>query len=550
MTISNQTVQIREQGNGSKTDFDFPFPIALSSELKVWKITRATDAKTTSDPLVLGTDYTVTINTSTEGGTVTYTTAPASTEDSFITRELDYTQPTVFPRVNVFPEDTVEKTYDRNVKLIQQINRETNRALKLPDTTEVSDVLTDEPTDATVPRWSSADSQYKHVAIAASGSYVDPVTTEGDTIQGSSSGVQERHPIGPANTIRISNGTRLVYGKIGIDNIQTGVITLGNLDIPAFHNALPPDFVVKYVTDDTIDIDWVKPGLVLQDTSQQLFYVPKGNYTCDITTTGANGLDAGSATNTGYYVYIIANSTALSTGTTDSTTASKLEDSSADFVTDGVKVGDRVRNVTDNTETYVTAVDDLNTLSVNDDIFISGEDYEVYAVASLLAASSTSPTMPSGYDMKRIVGWVSRISGALVPFYQHRYHWKHTQHGDSYNVVAGDTSLSTTAETMNFGTGPTAPAEANPINIRVRYRVNHNAANIFFGIEVFHSDETSGDSVIEVVSQVTGISVYDVNNTWITQDTSQQAKYRRGTATSPATSEDLQISVMGFVLNI
>ena len=65
------------------------------------------------------------------------------------------------------------------------------------------------------------------------------------------------------------------------------------------------------------------------------------------------------------------------TGTTDSTTAGSLEDSTADFVTDAVQVGDIVKNLTDSTETTVSAVTDLNTLALDNDIFVSGEDYEI-----------------------------------------------------------------------------------------------------------------------------------------------------------------------------
>jgi len=61
-------------------------------------------------------------------------------------------------------------------------------------------------------------------------------------------------------------------------------------------------------------------------------------------------------------------------GTTDGTTASKLVDSSETF-TNRIAVGDKVRNTTDDTEAYVTAVDDANTLSLSADIMASGEDY-------------------------------------------------------------------------------------------------------------------------------------------------------------------------------
>lgn len=67
------------------------------------------------------------------------------------------------------------------------------------------------------------------------------------------------------------------------------------------------------------------------------------------------------------------------TGTATSTTADKLVDTAADFVTQKVVVGDTVYNTTDDTEALVTAIDDLNTLSLDTDIMVSGEAYEVYA---------------------------------------------------------------------------------------------------------------------------------------------------------------------------
>lgn len=66
------------------------------------------------------------------------------------------------------------------------------------------------------------------------------------------------------------------------------------------------------------------------------------------------------------------------TGTTTATTADKLVDSGATFVTDKVKVGDVVYNTTDDTAATVTAVDSETTLSVNANIFASGEAYTVY----------------------------------------------------------------------------------------------------------------------------------------------------------------------------
>lgn len=67
----------------------------------------------------------------------------------------------------------------------------------------------------------------------------------------------------------------------------------------------------------------------------------------------------------------------------DGTTSGKLVDASVaadtgkDFVTAKIRVGDYVYNTTDNTITYVVAVDSATQLSLNDNIMASGEDYVI-----------------------------------------------------------------------------------------------------------------------------------------------------------------------------
>jgi len=70
--------------------------------------------------------------------------------------------------------------------------------------------------------------------------------------------------------------------------------------------------------------------------------------------------------------------TTVSTGTATTDTLNKLVDTGANFVLDGVAVGDIAYNTTDNTQAAVTAVDDLNTLSFGSDLFPDGdEDYTI-----------------------------------------------------------------------------------------------------------------------------------------------------------------------------
>lgn len=68
----------------------------------------------------------------------------------------------------------------------------------------------------------------------------------------------------------------------------------------------------------------------------------------------------------------------LSYGSATSTSEGKLIDSGAGFIFDGVFPGSMVKNTTDGTYTTVVTRDSATQLTLVDDIFVSGESYEVY----------------------------------------------------------------------------------------------------------------------------------------------------------------------------
>ena len=76
----------------------------------------------------------------------------------------------------------------------------------------------------------------------------------------------------------------------------------------------------------------------------------------------------------GQYAYTIGQK---SEGSATSTSAGNLVDSSADFTTDEIVAGDTVLNITDGTSTTVSAFTNKTTLALTDDIFTSGESYEI-----------------------------------------------------------------------------------------------------------------------------------------------------------------------------
>lgn len=132
MTVLNTTNTVREAGNGVKVAFDFDFKIFREEDLEIFKI------DTTVDPEVetlqtLNVDYTVSINTATEGGTVTYSVAPGNaTEDSFIRRTLELNQETKIPRESNFPEVSINNENDRSRMIDIQLQEQLDRAPLFP----------------------------------------------------------------------------------------------------------------------------------------------------------------------------------------------------------------------------------------------------------------------------------------------------------------------------------------------------------------------------------------------------------------------------------
>ena len=66
-----------------------------------------------------------------------------------------------------------------------------------------------------------------------------------------------------------------------------------------------------------------------------------------------------------------------SDGSATSTLANHLVDSAATFTTDGVKIGDVVANLTDQTYATVTTVNSQTDLTLSANIFVSGETYTI-----------------------------------------------------------------------------------------------------------------------------------------------------------------------------
>jgi hypothetical protein len=132
MAVSNQTDKIYGSGNGVTQTFSYPFKIFDPTQLVVYLINQTT--LVTTGPMVLNTDYTVTISSVTEGGTVTFTVAPASGYTWFVKRTVPYTQAAVIPTEGPLPGLQISNQLDLMTMMVIQDQEAITRCLQLPVT--------------------------------------------------------------------------------------------------------------------------------------------------------------------------------------------------------------------------------------------------------------------------------------------------------------------------------------------------------------------------------------------------------------------------------
>lgn len=137
MTVQNTTRFIRANGDGAVVAFQFSFPTKLTTDVTVKKIVNSTGIATTQ---IVDVDYTITLDTVTEGGTVTYIVAPTALEDSFITRETTQDQQTGLPIGGNFPEISVENEIDRSRMIDIELQEQIGRCIIISDTESLTGI--------------------------------------------------------------------------------------------------------------------------------------------------------------------------------------------------------------------------------------------------------------------------------------------------------------------------------------------------------------------------------------------------------------------------
>ena len=174
MTISTTIIKNSYSGNGSTTAFTYNFKIAINTEIEVIVKTNATGAESIRSLGSGSANYGVS-GVGNNSGTVTFVTAPLSTETVVLRRSTAQTQAMDLIDNDPMSAGTIETAHDKAIAISQELQEQLNRSIK------ISKANTMTSTEFTV---SATDRANKILAFDSSGEI--SVTQELGTYKGTS----------------------------------------------------------------------------------------------------------------------------------------------------------------------------------------------------------------------------------------------------------------------------------------------------------------------------------------------------------------------------
>lgn len=162
MSVTETYEPVLLETDGIETDFDFDFSVFDDTDVVVALVDPDTLVATAQ---TLGVDYTVTLNTSTVGGTVVFGTAPADGQLVSIRRDIPTTQGTDIPSGGLFRESQIENALDKAILLIQQLEESISRALLQNPYTTALGLELPAPEAGTVLGWNDAEDAFENKTL-------------------------------------------------------------------------------------------------------------------------------------------------------------------------------------------------------------------------------------------------------------------------------------------------------------------------------------------------------------------------------------------------
>jgi len=127
MTVSSSVNKVTYSGNSATTVFPVNFYFLANSHIKVVLVSNNIETVQT-----ITSQYTVTGAGNPAGGSVTMLTPPATGTQLIIVRNVPATQETDYLANDPFPAESHERALDKLTMLVQQVELEADRALKIP----------------------------------------------------------------------------------------------------------------------------------------------------------------------------------------------------------------------------------------------------------------------------------------------------------------------------------------------------------------------------------------------------------------------------------
>ena len=328
MTISEKTTSARNDyiGNGVVTNFSFTFDVLNEANsltgknysLKVLLTTSGTEAEQVED-----TDYTVTYDSATRLGSVTFTTVPAKSVLITLLSDVSKTQSTDYINIGTdkFPADSHEKTVDKLTLITRELQEVIDRAILLSESSTISGV--------TLPV--SAANANKAIVVNSAGTDLDaqslidlslyPVTNFAETLLDDTTSTEARTTLDAEQKINslvaitsLEDADQFIVTD-NSDSDNSKKITLANMQgTTALRGVsyLPKRITVSNGTDTDHDIDFTAGVFNFDDGSGQAV---ASALTKQIDATWAAGTNQGGlftgtvAIDTWYYCFAIWNPT-------------------------------------------------------------------------------------------------------------------------------------------------------------------------------------------------------------------------------------------------
>ena len=161
MPVINEANKVLLNANGVLTDFNFDFKYFENEDLIVKTVTPS-GVETLVE---LNTDYTVSSDDKNAGGTIVFSTAPA-TGKVLIKRTLPLEQGANFRPVSGFPEQVITDGFDRGTMVAQDLQEQINRCMILPESSTITNLSFPYPEAGKVPKWNDGGTALENSSIS------------------------------------------------------------------------------------------------------------------------------------------------------------------------------------------------------------------------------------------------------------------------------------------------------------------------------------------------------------------------------------------------